>query len=271
MEFDMKRFIRDICVFMISLLGGAYLYRLSKNGKTPLVRVLAFHNVANPIWFEAVLQLLKREYSVISPSDFRNGNFMKNKVNVLITFDDGYDSWVTECLPLLKKYGIQGIFFINSGLLDSAGKGEVLTEYMKSNLKLSPKVPLTWEGVRRLKEEGHTIGGHTVHHQSLASLPTHTMKAEILEDKISLESRLGSDILDFAYPFGTHTDYSMETEKAVRAAGYSFVYTAEPGFCDSVTSHIPRTLLEEGQPISQVRRWILGSYDLFTAIKVMVR
>ncbi len=97
------------------------------------------------------------------------------------------------------------------------------------------------------------------------------MKAEILEDKISLESKFATTLIDFAYPFGTHADHSEETKKAARTAGYSFIYTAEPGFFISADEHIPRLLLEEGQPISQVRRWILGSYDIFSKLKCMMR
>ncbi len=267
----MKHLVRDILIFLFASTGVTYLYRVWMRRKGPLVRVVAFHDVSNGVWFENVIRMLMRTCHVISPTEFHAGSFHKEKINVLITFDDGYDSWVRTCAPVLSKFKITSIFFINSGLLDVSENTEQSQEYVRENLKLSPKNLLTWDGAQTLCTAGHTIGGHTVHHQSLRNMPPHNITHEVLEDKKVIEQKLNVRITDFAYPFGVSRDYSKETESVVRSGGYTYVYVAEPGFVTSLKEHIPRTLIEKGQSIRSITSWMRGGYDVFMSLKKALR
>ncbi len=267
----MKHLVRDILIFFFTVTGVAYLYRVGKQRRGPLVRVVAFHDVSDSVWFENVLRMLIRTCNVISPEDFHTGILKKDKINILITFDDGYESWVRTCAPILSESRVSCMFFINSGLLDVSENSEGSQQYVRENLKLSPKNLLTWSGAQTLLSMGHTIGGHTVHHKSLRSMPPHEITEEVLEDKKTIEHKLNVRITDFAYPFGVSRDYSKETETIVRSEGYRYVYVAEPGFVTSLEAHIPRTLIEKGQSLQSIMSWMLGSYDVFMAFKKALR
>jgi len=65
------------------------------------------------------------------------------------------------------------------------------------------------------------VGAHSVSHPVLSSLPAALQRFEIQQSKRDLEERLGHQVKSFAYPFGTKMDYSPETMKIVRDAGFS--------------------------------------------------
>lgn len=94
-----------------------------------------------------------------------------------------------------------------------------------------PLRPLTWEQVREMRESGLiTIGSHTVTHPILASCPMPDQEAELRESKRRIEVVLNEPCRFFAYPNGLLSDFTTETESAVRRAGYSLAVTMESGF-----------------------------------------
>ena len=203
----MKHKLRDIIVILIDTFGISFLYRQYIRTKSPLVRVIAFHDVADSVWFEEVLTMLITHFNVITPAQFERSEFDHQKINVLLTFDDGYQSWIDNCLPILETYTLKGLFFINSGLLDIAENDDT-ADFIKQRLYISPKEPLTWTGARELIAKGHSVGGHTVTHPHVASLSEPETRKEIVEDKQRIESMLNHTVTHFAYPFGREEDFS---------------------------------------------------------------
>lgn len=232
----------------------------------PLVRVLCFHDVDDAVWFESVISTLVENYEVITPQQFQANDFDPEKIHILLSFDDGYQSWVDTCLPVLERYNCKGLFFINSGLLDSAPDEVKVATYMQKRLLITPKIALSWEGARSLLIQGHTIGGHTVNHPSLGKVELSAAQTEILQDKNKIEKELGIILTDFAYPFGTKKDFSADTQRAVRfSAGYTSQYSALTGFVRTTNAKkiIPRTLVEKNFPPHKLHQWIMGGYDIF--------
>lgn len=260
----MKHLIRDIIISCIDVLGISFLYRLYCRRRGPLVRVLCFHDVADAAWFESVIAMLTKKYHVITPEQFHEGNFDAEKINVLLTFDDGYQSWIDNCLPVLRHYGLKGLFFVNSGLLDAAEVPQKADAYMRSHLRILPKKALTWVGLKKLSSGGHTIGGHTVSHVDLADLDPSTIQREVGEDKKKLEVFLQKELTDFAYPFGK---LPKDEAGSMRGSGYGFRHSADSGWYRGSGEHlVRRTLLEKTQSIASVRSWVEGGYDIFKQI-----
>ncbi len=63
------------------------------------------------------------------------------------------------------------------------------------------------------------IGGHTVTHPFLSTIPIAMQEDEINMNKISLEEIIGQPITSFAYP---HGDFSNDSVRIVRESGFSF-------------------------------------------------
>jgi peptidoglycan/xylan/chitin deacetylase (PgdA/CDA1 family) len=259
----MKHFLRDIFIFLVSVGGVSFVYRRLLRQSGPLVRVLVFHDVADATWFLRVIEGLASKYHMLTPSGFHEKKFHPEKINVLLTFDDGYASWVDVCMPVLAKYSIKGLFFVSSGILDCADDEKKVSEYMRRYLHVKPKRPLTKEGAKRLAAEGHVLGGHTIHHPNLALLAKGEVEREVIENKQTLESLLGTTLVDFAYPFGRREHRSIEALMCILQAGYTNVYTADAGFVGEGNHEIPRLCIEKGQSIKRVQRWVEGGYDIF--------
>jgi peptidoglycan/xylan/chitin deacetylase (PgdA/CDA1 family) len=82
------------------------------------------------------------------------------------------------------------------------------------------------------------IGAHTMSHLMLTKANCSVQTAEIRGSKEKVESWIGKSVHAFAYPNGDFTD---ETVKLVKEAGYSCAFTATEGFS-------PRTCLSFAMP-----------------------
>jgi peptidoglycan/xylan/chitin deacetylase (PgdA/CDA1 family) len=84
---------------------------------------------------------------------------------------------------------------------------------------------LSWDEVRRMQDTGIACGAHTVTHPVLAHMPPDRAAAEIAGSKRALERALGARVQAFAYPGGKPGDFSVETVRLVREAGFSCAVT----------------------------------------------
>ncbi len=264
----MSKHFRDIFITIVSLLGLVFVYRARLQKEGPLLRVLVFHDVHDADWFKESVTYIQKHYHVITPEDFLQKNFETNRTSVLVTFDDGYASWVDVCLPILAEQKIRALFFINSGLIDTFDDARAQEQYVRERLLLSPRDTLSWEGVRRLKNAGHMIGGHTVSHARLGKLSEVEQRSEIVRDKERIEMMLGGHLVTFAYPFGQHDDYSKVTEGILAESGYTHAFTTEGMFASFSNSYtISRLCIEDNATISDITYWIEGGYDLYRKVK----
>jgi peptidoglycan/xylan/chitin deacetylase (PgdA/CDA1 family) len=73
------------------------------------------------------------------------------------------------------------------------------------------------------------IGAHTETHCSLAALPAADQRHEVAASKARLEQLLGLPVTSFAYPYGGHDDYTVETARIVKEAGFACACANHPG------------------------------------------
>ena len=225
----MRTFFRNIIIVLFYLTSIPFWMRLSL--KKPLVRVWCLHEVKdNQVWyFLEKLSWLKKNYNVLTPEQFSNSQFVTDKVNVLLTFDDGYESWFKNVLPVLTEEDVKAIFFINNEFLPQASK---------------------------LTEAGHTLGGHSVSHARLTQLASDKLSFEISQS-------IKSDF--FAYPYGDKQSFNQAVINEVKKAGYKFGFIILPGFNNSETNPylLHRDSLDADTPTFIFKLWLKGGYDLW--------
>jgi peptidoglycan/xylan/chitin deacetylase (PgdA/CDA1 family) len=112
----------------------------------------------------------------------------------------------TQALPIFRRYGMHATFFIPSGLVCQRSSAVCA--------RTSPY--LTRPDLRKIAADGNEIGGLTVLHQQLNTVPAAEAKREVCDDRSNL-LRWGLRPTDFAYPFGVE---SPAIEKIVRQCGY---------------------------------------------------
>ena len=91
------------------------------------------------------------------------------------------------------------------------------------------------------------IGAHTKNHLSLSAIPLAVQKDEIYSSKAALEKILDRPVDSFAYPFGERSDYSQDTVKLVREAGFTSACSNYPGFVNSLRDpyQLPRYIVRD--------------------------
>jgi len=86
----------------------------------------------------------------------------------------------------------------------------------------------TWDQLRHLRDNGVTIGAHTITHSRLFAADSVTLHSELHDARARLQRELDRDIDLFAYPFGVYgKDFDEATMAAARDAGYAAACAVE--------------------------------------------
>ena len=114
--------------------------------------------------------------------------------SVLITFDDGYRSTLTDALPQLLEFGFPAVVFVPTAFVGGRNTFDAGIE---------PEEDIcSWEELAELQRNGVAVQAHGVTHAALSSLGEDAVRDELTGSKIQLEERLGSPVQVFAYPYG---------------------------------------------------------------------
>ncbi len=124
-----------------------------------------------------------------------------------ITFDDGHFSNHTLAAPLLHQHNLKAMFFITAGWVSHR------TDFM------------SWDQIRELSAQGHTIGAHGMTHQLLTHCSGQELDREIRGARERLEDGLGHPITTMSLPGGRGDQRVLA---ACWDAGYTEVFTSTP-------------------------------------------
>ncbi|WP_328338895.1 polysaccharide deacetylase family protein [Streptomyces violaceus] len=134
-----------------------------------------------------------------------------------LTFDDGYADFVTEALPLLRRWDCGATLFVLPGQLGGDNAWD----------PVGPRKPLlTADGIRHAAAEGVEIGSHGLTHLDLTKTDDVILKAEVADSRAQLEELTGARVDGFCYPYGAIDARAVE---AVREAGYAYACAIDPG------------------------------------------
>ncbi len=143
---------------------------------------------------------------------------------VSITVDDGYKSFLTGAVPLLKAFGYKATLFINT---ESVGGGSYLT----------------WEELKKLVYEGIEIGNHSHAHPYFLNIPVQHRR-ERFEEDLAISRKLFRKHLDldpdlYVYPYG---EFDREMQRALKAAGFRAAFAQNSGVVYRGSDHfaLPR-------------------------------
>lgn len=161
--------------------------------------------------FEAHLKILQKEGFEVLPlgdvvAHLREGRPLPARCAVL-TIDDGYESFLTGAMPLLRRFGYPATLFVSSGAVGTPGH-------------------LSWENLRDLAREGIEIGSHSATHMHLVEKrPGETtaawlarVKADLAADRAAFRQNLDVKVRLFSYPYG---EYCPEVAKVVEDLGFT--------------------------------------------------
>ena len=116
---------------------------------------------------------------------------------IYLTFDCGYENKNTEAiLDALKKHDVHATFFVVGHYLESAP-----------------------ELVKRMVEEGHTVGNHTYHHPDMSSISDQNKFKEEMDSVAELYRELtGQEMVPYYRP--PQGKYSIKNLEMAKELGY---------------------------------------------------
>ena len=167
----------------------------------------------SPAMFEQQLAYLKENgYTTISLGDLYDalagGRGLPAKP-VILTFDDGYRDAYENALPLLKKYGMRGTFFIVTDFIHAGHPA-----YM------------TWPMVQAMNDAGMSIENHSRSHADLRRRNDDFLVWQILGAIESIQAYTGKRPQFFCYPGGFFDD---NTVRVARSASILAAVTTQYG------------------------------------------
>jgi len=118
---------------------------------------------------------------------------------VIITFDQGYENgYTSKILDTLKEKNVKAIFFLTG-------------DYAKKEPEL----------VKRMIDEGHTLGNHGMKHASLPTLSEDDAIEEIMSNHEYVLNNYGYEMQYFRCPCGEYSEQALET---IQKCGYKTVF-----------------------------------------------
>jgi peptidoglycan/xylan/chitin deacetylase (PgdA/CDA1 family) len=216
------------------------------NHKRRFSQILMYHSISHPEFdydplcttpqrFEAQMLYLKgrnlRGVSVrelclaISEGDSRG--------LVGLTFDDGYEDFLSAAMPTLEKLGFSATVFVVAGMLGKENDWEHHERRTRRRL-------LRASDVREVSERGMEVGSHSMTHPRLSGLNPEVLVHEVGNSRQVLSEIVNTPVEGFCYPYG---DLDSAAIQAVCRIGYAYgcaVWTVEYSIYD-----LPRSDVEE--------------------------
>ncbi|MFW5437898.1 polysaccharide deacetylase family protein [Paenibacillus apiarius] len=158
---------------------------------------------------------------------------------VLLTFDDGYESFYSEVYPILLKYRLTAANFVIVSSID--------------NRKQIGHPKLSWAQMREMKQHGMSFYSHTYDSHAYASIDqrgkqrpmlTHQLylakerrletdqeyitriKHDLGKAELRLKEMLGNERSVLAFPYGA---YNQDVLKVCKELGIDLTFTVKPG------------------------------------------
>lgn len=280
-----------------ALMGRGPLASLGRWWNRNRLVVLAYHGVDDRARFSKHLDLLKRKYNVVSLDDVVAAidGAPLPKHAVLITFDDGERTVLTDGLPELQQRGLPSVLFAIADFIDSnkpfwwfeterlvndgatsatlgekpdaaaavrdikvlpdAERMQILEELRASSGAAVFQGQLTSDELRHLDESGMVVENHSWSHPLLDMCDDEKITHEVDAASARLEEIVGRPMRAFAYPNGNYDDRVVS---AVRQSGT----TAAFAFNHKIDPWRPSDLMV----MSRVRVNSDTSLDRFSAI-----
>lgn len=193
------------------------------------IPILMYHKVLSVSGFDTVsveafrgqMRMLKA-YGYTSVTfddlmDYRAGLAVPPPKPIILTADDGYQSWLKYVLPILSDPSINFRMtgFLQTGAIDVATTNTTADDPY-----------LTWDQALQLERSGFfDLQPHTITHPHMPNVSDAKAWQELTVSKNKVETHLGKESRFFAYPYG---EYSPRDQQLAWEAGY-FLATTDSG------------------------------------------
>jgi peptidoglycan/xylan/chitin deacetylase (PgdA/CDA1 family) len=218
-----KKFIIPILILLLLSASKSLAINLSEFNPDKGVIALMYHrfnenkypstNIRNEVFLKHLDEINNSKFEFISFNKFNE--IIKNKMEknyLLLTIDDGFESFYLNAWPVLKKRKIPFILFVSTREVGNYG-------YM------------TWKQIKEIDSSGlATIGNHSHTHEYLIDWEEKKIRDDLEKSIKIFKKELGYSPKLFSYPFG---EYSTALKKIVTDLNFEFAFGQHSGVIDS--------------------------------------
>lgn len=162
---------------------------------------------------------LNNGFNILSPTDLVEGRAKASANNVVLTFDDGYESFYTTVFPILQKYKVKASVYVIASLID---KHTYLNKEQIYELGQSPYVEVgnhTNILHRRGDDYLKVLYGNTVNDNDIFY--------DIKKGNAAIEEALGHKVTTFTFPNGI---YNKTVNQRIKSElGYTSTFSTKYG------------------------------------------
>ena len=167
------------------------------------------------------------KFHFVNPKNFED-ELKKNKTQrkILLTIDDGFDSFYQNAWPILKKKKIPFILFVSTREVGAFN-------YMN------------WDQIREIEKEDFVeIGNHSHTHEYLVDETKDTIINDIKKSMSIFKKEIGKNSDFFSYPFG---EYSLEFKDIIKSLKFKYAFGQHSGVIDETKDfyELPRFPINE--------------------------
>lgn len=150
---------------------------------------------------------------------FRAGKALPRN-SVAVTFDDGFECFRHNALPVLTEFQIPATLFAVVGILGETNTWMQAKGWPERRL-------MDTRALGDIHAAGITVGCHALSHRRMTQLTADELVEETAGARRVLSDALGVDVTLFAYPYG---DQGERERRAVAQAGFVAACGTESGF-----------------------------------------
>ena len=163
--------------------------------------------------FKQHLEMIqKKGIKFVNPKNFEDElNNNKKQRKVLLTIDDGYQSFYNNAWPLLKRSNIPFILFV-------------------STREVGKKGYMSWDNIKEIEKYDFVeIGNHSHTHEYLIDYTDAEIENDLKMSINIFKENLGKNSIFFSYPFG---EYSSSLKNIVIKLGFKYAFGQHSGVVD---------------------------------------
>ena len=229
--------------------------------RTAGIPVLLYHDISNEFRDEYTISpglfavqmewLYANGYRAVSLRDIGAPGQAVPERAVVITFDDGYATFMDYAFPLLQQYGFKATI-------------NLVGEYVGTYMEMGGRRPMFgWDEYRHLARSGlvdigcHTHALHKYGHLGVSGVSGDVLANDLRIFQETLRKQTGRNADILAWPYGLYTRKSIAV--AVQA-GFRHILTSRRGLFEVAGNplEIPRRNISNGTDLISFKQYIGG-------------
>jgi peptidoglycan/xylan/chitin deacetylase (PgdA/CDA1 family)/glycosyltransferase involved in cell wall biosynthesis/SAM-dependent methyltransferase len=192
-------------------------HRIAIDGPVALAR----YRMAPDLFAAQIATLYRAGYRTITLEDWVSAIIRNEPLPgkpIILTFDDGYQDFLTAAVPILRYYGFSATVFL---VADRIGGFAEWDGHFGDAAPL-----LSWNEVRALQEVGIEFGCHSSIHWPMTGMHLAELTEDTVRARALLEEGLAAAVPTLAYPYGAENEF---VRRVVGDLGFRGAVTCEPG------------------------------------------